>query len=74
MAKTTEHRTTIEPPMPIERIAEAGKSNRLERPIETASPLKTTALPAVATAFSTASSVLRPRASSSRKRLTMKSE
>ena len=40
----------------------------------TAIPLKTTALPAVATVRSTASATVRPRRSSSRNRLTMNSE
>ncbi len=60
--------------MPIERIAGASKITRPDSPIPTAIPLKATALPAVATARSTASATVRPRRSSSRNRLTMKSE
>ena len=45
-----------------------------DRPIATAKPENATALPLVATAFSTASPTVRPRASSSRNRLTMNSE
>ena len=60
--------------MPIERMAGASNSSRPDRPIATAMPLNATALPAVATARSTASPTVRPRRSSSRKRLTMNSE
>ena len=60
--------------MPIERMAGASNRSRPDRPMATAMPLKATALPAVATARSTASSTVRPRRSSSRKRLTMNSE
>ena len=60
--------------MPIETIAGASNSIRPESPIPTASPEKATALPLVATARSTASPTVRPRRSSSRKRLTRKSE
>jgi len=52
--------------MPIERMAGATKSMSPDRPIATAIPLKTTALPAVAIARSTASPTARPRRSSSR--------
>ncbi len=73
-AKTTEHRTTIAPAMPIDRIAGASNSSRPDRPIATATPLNAMALPAVDTARSTASATVRPRRNSSRYRLTMKSE
>ena len=53
-AKSTEVTTTIEPPMPIERMAGASNSSSPDSPIATASPEKTTALPAVATERSTA--------------------
>ena len=66
--------TTSEPATPIELMALDLKSNRPDRPIATATPEKATALPLVATAFSTASPGVRPLASSSRKRLTMNSE
>ncbi len=70
----TEQTTTIAAPRPIERMAGNGNTMRPERPIATASPEKSTALPAVPTAFSVACSTVRPRASSSRNRLTMNSE
>ena len=60
--------------IPIERSAGNGKMRSPESPIATATPEKATALPLVPTAFSTAIPTVRPRASSSRKRLTMKSE
>ena len=73
-AKTTEQRTTSAPAMPIERIAGASNRSSPDSPMATAMPLNATALPAVATARSTASPTVRPRRSSSRKRLTMNSE
>jgi hypothetical protein len=73
-AKSTEQTTTIAAPRPIDRIAGNGKMTRPDRPIATATPEKRTALPAVPIAFSTACSTVRPRASSSRNLLTMKSE
>ena len=73
-AKSTDVMTTIEPPMPIERIAGAAKSSNPDSPIATASPEKTTALPAVATERWTASPTVRPWRSSSLKRLVMNSE
>ena len=50
-----------------------GNHSRPDNPIATASPEKVIAFPAVPTARSTACSTVRPRASSSRKRLTTKS-
>ena len=73
-ANSTDVMTTIEPPMPIERIAGAAKSISPDSPIATASPEKTTALPAVATERWTASPTVRPWRSSSLKRLVMNSE
>ncbi len=73
-ANRTEQTTTIAAPSPIERMAGNGKTTRPDSPIATASPEKRTALPLVPTAFSVACSTVRPRASSSRKRLTMNSE
>ncbi len=66
--------TVIMPPRPTERSMFRGKSSKPNRPIETASPEKKTARPAVDIAIPTASGTVCPRASSSRKRLTMKSE
>ena len=60
--------------MPIERIAGAANRSSPDSPIATAIPLNATALPEVATARWTASPTGRPRRSSSRYRLTMKSE
>ncbi len=73
-AKTTELSTTSEPPMPMERRAGASNRSRPDSPMATARPLNATALPEVATVRSTASATVRPRVSSSRKRLTMNSE
>ncbi len=73
-AKKTEQPTTSALPSPMERIVANGKTIRPDRPMATAMPEKTTALPLVATARATASPTSRPWASSSRKRLTMKSE
>ena len=58
----------------MERIVANGKTISPESPMATAIPEKNTALPLVATALATASPTSRPRASSSRKRLTRKSE
>ncbi len=73
-AKKTEHPTTSALPSPIERIVANGKTIRPDSPIATAMPENMTALPLVATARATASPTSRPCASSSRKRLVMKSE
>ena len=59
--------------MPMLRSAGDSKTVRLERPMATAMPLIATALPTVAMVCSTASATERWR-SSSRKRLTVKSE
>ena len=72
--KKTEHSTTIDPAMPIDEIAGETKKRRPSSPIATAMPEKVTALPAVPTAIWTASPTSLPRRSSSRKRLTRKSE
>ena len=74
IAASTAIKTTRTPPMPTERNILMRKKMRPRRPIETVRPEKVTARPAVATVTATASSTLRPRVSSSRKRLTMKSE
>ncbi len=66
--------TVIIPDTPIEVSAEDLNQIRPPRPMATATAEKTTALPLVAMDCSTASPTLRPRASSSRKRLTMNSE
>ena len=73
-ANSTDVMTTIEPPMPIERMAGAANSNSPDRPMATARPEKATALPAVATERCTASPTVLPWRSSSLKRLTMNSE
>ena len=70
-AKNSELSTTSIPAMPMLLIAVAENRSRPDRPTATAKPEKATALPLVATAFSTASATVRPRRSSSRKRLTM---
>ena len=71
---STEQSTTSEPLMPIERMAGASNRSSPDSPMATAIPLNATALPEVATVRSMASATVRPRRSSSRNRLTMKSE
>ncbi len=73
-AKKTEAATTSAPPMPNERSAVGSKRSSPDSPTATARPENATALPLVATVISTAVATSRPRRSSSRKRLTMKSE
>ena len=65
--------TTRAPPSPIERMDMYGMIMRPSSPTTTVMPLKKMERPALATVVSTASSTLRPAASSSRNRPTMKS-
>ena len=74
MAKTADDETTSTPATPMEVSAEDLNQSSPDSPMATAMAENTTALPAVATERSTACSGDRPRASSSRNRLTRKSE
>ncbi len=75
-AASTLTATTSEPARPSERSALMSNVSSASMPMQTVTPLKSTARPAVATDQATASSTERPRgeASSSRNRLTMNSE
>src|SRR2546429_135008 len=74
IAAKTASMTTSTPPIPTERSMMIRKKMRPIRPIVTVKPENVTARPAVAIEIATASSTLRPRANSSRKRLTINSE
>ena len=73
-AKTTASPTTMTPPIPMAQRYEPRKKSSPERPVATATPENPTTRPAVPIARTSAASWLWPAASSSRYRLTMKSE
>ena len=60
--------------MPTERVSESGVNTRAANPTTTVNPDVMTADPAVSTVRTAASAGERPRFSSSRKRVTMRSE
>jgi hypothetical protein len=73
-AKSADVATVSVPATPMEVRADDSKKASPPRPTATATAENSTALPEVATVRSTAIPGSRPRASSSRKRLTMNSE
>jgi hypothetical protein len=62
------------PPIPVLRSPGTGSTTRDTRPIATVSPERSTARPAVSTARITAEALSRPRARSSRQRVTSSNE
>ena len=71
---STERQTTTIAPTAIERSAFTSIVKSAARETATVSPLKTTAVPELASARESAAAVVFPWCSSRRKRLTMKSE
>jgi len=74
VASRTATATTNSPPTPTERVSESGVVTSAANPTTTVSPDVTTAEPAVSTVRMAASAAERPRLSSSRNRVTMRSE
>ena len=74
VASRTATPTTNSPPTPTERVSESGVVTSAANPTTTVSPDVTTAEPAVSTVRMAASTGERPRLSSSRNRVTMRSE
>ena len=66
--------TTMSPPMPTLRVSISGVRSRAPKPTTTVSPDVITARPAVASVLTAATRRRDPRASSSRKRVTISSE
>ena len=74
VARITADMTTSNPPMPTDRVSEAGVRSSDANPINTVSPLMTTARPAVVMERTAASWGPNPRFISSLKRVTMSRE
>ncbi len=74
MESRTATATTSSPPTPTERVSESGVVTSAANPTTTVSPEVITAEPAVSTVRMAASAGERPRLSSSRNRVTMRSE
>ena len=74
MASSTAASTTSSPPTPTDRVSDSGVITKAAKPTTTVIPEVTTADPAVSMVRTAASTGDSPRFSSSRKRVTMRSE